>query len=233
MANKKLVNRKTYILSLGGSLIVPDEVDYRFVKKFTGLITKKVKEGDRFIIVCGGGGLNRKYNEAARKVRKMSNDELDWIGIYATRYNAQLIRILFGKLAYEKIITDPHKKVLTRKPVIIGAGYKPGWSTDYDAVYLAKSYGARSIVNLSNIDYAYDKDPKKYKNAKPIKDISWKDFRKIVGHKWEPRMNKPFDPIASREAEKLGLEVVILNGKKFRNLESYLDGKEFKGTVIS
>ena len=140
---------------------------------------------------------------------------------------------MFGYLACGEININPHQKILTKKPILIGAAYKPGWSTDYDAVYLAKTYGAKSVANLSNIDYAYDKDPKKYKNAVPIKSINWKDFRKIVGNKWEPRMNKPFDPIASREAEKLGLEVVILNGKKLKNFERYLNGKRFVGTVIN
>ncbi len=223
----------TFILSLGGSLIVPDEVDFQFVKKFKKLIEKKVSEGNKFIIVCGGGGLNRKYNEAGKKIRKLSNDELDWVGIHATRYNAQFIKIIFGNLVCDEIIINPHKKNSTKKPIIIGAGYKPGWSSDYDAVYLAKTYGAKKVANLSNIDFAYDKDPKKYKSAVPIKIIDWKGFRKIVGNKWEPRMNKPFDPIASREAEKLGLEVAILNGKKLKNLENYLDGKKFIGTVIS
>lgn len=231
MAKKK--SGEIYVLSLGGSLIVPDEVDYRFLKKFRELIMKKVKNGNRFIIVCGGGGLNRKYNEAAKKIRKLSNGELDWIGIYASRCNAQLVKILFGSLACDKININPHEKISTEKPILIGAAYKPGWSTDYDAVYLAKTYGAEKMANLSNIDYAYDKDPRKYKNAAPIKNINWKNFRKIVGNKWEPRMNKPFDPIASREAEKLNLEVTILNGKKLKNLENYLDGKKFIGTVIS
>ena len=228
----KIQTKKTYIISLGGSLIVPDEVDYKFIKKFRELILKKVKNGSKFIIVCGGGRLNSRYNEAGKKIRKLNNEELDWIGIHATRYNAQFIKILFGNFAHIEIIIDPHQKIITKKPIIIGSGYEPGWSTDYDAVYLAKTYGAKSVANLSNIDYAYNKDPKKYKNAVPIKNISWKDFRKIVGNKWEPRMNKPFDPIASREAEKLGLEVVILNGKNLKNLENYLDGGKFVGTVI-
>ena len=228
----KKQTQKTYVISLGGSLIVPDGVDYKFIRKFRELILKKVKAGSKFIIVCGGGRLNSKYNEAGKKIRKLNNDELDWIGIYATRYNAQFVKILFGNLVHNEIITDPHKKIITKKPIIIGSGYKPGWSTDYDAVYLAKTYGVKSVANLSNIDYAYDKDPKKYKDAVPIKNISWKDFRKIVGNKWEPRMNKPFDPIASREAEKLGLEVVILNGKKLKNFKNYLDGEKFVGTVI-
>ncbi len=227
------MDKKTFTLSLGGSIIVPNDVDYKFLRNFKELILKKVKEGNKFIIVCGGGSINKKYNEAAKKINKMTNDELDWIGIYASRCNAQFIRILFGNLAYEDIAINPHEKFETNKPIIVGAGYKPGWSTDYDAIYLAKTYGAKSVANLSNIDYAYDKDPKKYKDAKPIKNIRWNDFRKIVGDKWLPRMNTPFDPIASREAEKLGVNVSILNGHKIKNLENYLDGKKFIGTIIS
>lgn len=222
----------TYVLSLGGSLIVPEDVDHKFLKSFISLIAERTKKGDKFIIVCGGGGLNRIYNKAAQKVRPMSHEELDWLGIHATRYNAQLVRILFGKLAYEEVVINPYEKVQTRKPVIIGAGYEPGWSSDYDAVYLASTYGCKKVANLSNIDYAYDKDPREFKDAKKIKDISWENFRKIVGDKWEPRMSKPFDPIASREAQKLGLEVAILNGKKLKNFEKYLDAEKFAGTVI-
>ncbi|MCK5086338.1 MAG: hypothetical protein KAQ90_02405, partial [Melioribacteraceae bacterium] len=117
-----MLKNNVFVLSLGGSLIVPDEVDYKFVKEFKKLIEKKVSEGNKFIIVCGGGGLNRKYNEAGKKIRKLSNEELDWIGIHATRYNAQFIRIMFGDLVYREIIIDPHKKIITRKPIIIGAG---------------------------------------------------------------------------------------------------------------
>lgn len=223
---------KMFVLSLGGSLIVPDEVDSSFLKKFINLISERVKKGDRFIIVCGGGGVNRKYNNAAKKIKQLSNEELDWIGIHATRYNANFLRILFGELAYKDIVANPYKKIETDKSVIIGSGYEPGWSSDYDAVYLAKTYGIKNMANLSNIDYAYDKDPKEFPDAKKIKTISWADFRLIVGDKWEPRMNKPFDPIASREAQKLGLEVAILNGKKLANLEKYLDGEKFNGTVI-
>lgn len=222
----------TYILSLGGSLICPEEVDHKFLKDFIELIAKRTAQGDKFVIVCGGGGVNRKYNQAAQKVRPMSNLELDWLGIHATRYNAQLLRLLFGKLAYEEVVINPYEKVVTRKPVIIGAGYEPGWSSDYDAVYLADTYKIKKIANLSNIDYAYDKDPREFPDAKKIKETAWSEFRKIVGDKWEPRMSKPFDPIASREAEKLGLEVAILNGKKLKNLEKYLNGEKFQGTII-
>jgi uridylate kinase len=50
--------------------------------------------------------------------------------------------------------------------------------------------------------------------------------------KWDPGLNTPFDPVAAKEAEKIGLEVVVMNGKKLKNFENYLDGKEFIGTKI-
>lgn len=223
---------KTFVLSLGGSLIVPEKVDTDFLGRFIALIKARVASGERFIIVCGGGGVNRQYNQAAQEIRALTNEELDWLGIHTTRLNAQFIRLLFGALAYEDIIINPYEKVTTDKPVLVGAGYEPGWSSDYDAVYLAKTYDIPRLANLSNIDYAYDKDPNEFSDARKIEATSWAEFRKIVGDEWVPRMSKPFDPIASREAEKLGLEVAILNGRNLENLEKYLDGAAFQGTVI-
>ncbi len=226
------INRKTFILSVGGSLIVPGEVDAEFLKKFRALILEKVKEGDRFVIMCGGGKINSKYNEAVKEIVKPKDFELDWLGIYATRFNSMMVKILFGDLAHSEIIIDPVKKIKSKKPIIMAAGYKPGWSTDYDAVMIAKVSGAKTVINLSNIDYVYTDDPRINPEAKKIEKIGWKDFRRIVGNEWKPRMNKPFDPIASKLAEKSKLKVIILNGKNMENFKNCLEGKNFIGTVI-
>ena len=60
-----------------------------------------------------------------------------------------------------------------------------------------KNLNVKTIINMSNIDYVYDKDPKKNKDAKKIKNIFWRRYRKISGNKWEAGLNKPFDPIAA------------------------------------
>ncbi len=127
---------------------------------------------------------------------------------------------------------DPKKRVDFRERVLIAAGWEPGFSTDYDAVLLAKQFKVKTLINLSDVDYVYDKDPAKYRKVKPIKRISWKDFRKIVGDKWDPGLNKPFDPVASKEAQKMGLRVVMMNGRGLKNLDSFLLGRKFRGTVI-
>ncbi len=219
---------KTIIISLGGALIAPDGVDTDFVKNFSEFI--KGRE-ERCVIICGGGAIARRYQKAGRDLG-MEKDDLDWLGVYSTYVNAHLVKAMFGDLSHESIITDPSEPVETDKRVIIGAGWKPGFSTDFDAVKIAENLGAETIINLSNIDHVYDKDPKKNTDAKKIDSISWKDFRKLVGDDWDPGLNTPFDPIATKEAEKMGLSVAIMNGN-LENLAAFLDGKEFVGTTIN
>ena len=227
--------KETKIISVGGSIIIPKTgFDIKFLKKFRSLILKHVKQGQKFVLVIGGGGTCRQYQNAAKSVVKLSKDDLDWIGINTTVYNAKFVQMLFKDYAYKEVITDPRKQIKTNKSIIIAAGWKPGCSTDKGAVMLAKAYKAKEVINLSNIDFVYDKDPSKFKNAKKIKEINWKDFRKnIVGYKWVPGANAPFDPIASGQAEKMKLKVSILNGNELSEVDKVLNNKNFRGTVIS
>lgn len=222
-----------YIISVGGSLIVPEEIDTRFLSSFKQFIIKRIEKGDRFILIAGGGKTCRKYQQAAAQVSGIDNEEKDWLGIHSTRLNAHLLRTIFRLWANPRIITNIEEDDIDfKEKILVGAGWKPGWSTDYDAVLLARKYGAESIINLSNIDYVYSEDPKLNPSAKKYENISWKDFRKIVGDVWDPGMSAPFDPIASKEAEKSNLKVAIMNGKDFDNLNDFLDGKKFRGTLI-
>jgi uridylate kinase len=140
--------------------------------------------------------------------------------------------VLLGRLAEREIILDPTKKIKFRSPIILGGGWKPGFSTDYDAVVIASRTGAKRILNLSNIDYVYDRDPKKSKRAKRIPHISWRNYRKIIPRRWTPGLSTPFDPVAARLAERLRLEVNILGGKSISNIRACLLGTSFKGTSI-
>lgn len=115
---------------------------------------------------------------------------------------------------------------------MVAAGWRPGWSTDYVSTILAERLGAKKMLNLSNVKYVCDKDPKKFKDAKKIKQISWKDFREIVGSEWDPGLSMPFDPIASKHAQEIGLEVIIAEGSNIENLGRILNGKNFEGTII-
>ena len=224
--------QKRIVISLGGSLIVPDQIDIDFISSFVNLISDYTASGFKFIIITGGGNICRTYNNAIRSVVAPSNEDLDWMGIAATRLNAELIRIAFDGMAYEKIMLDPDELPDTDKSVIVGGGWKPGNSSDLAAVHIARASDAGKVINLSNIDFVYDKDPKKHEDAKPIESTSWSEFRSILPKDWDPGLNSPFDPIAAKESEELGLEVVIMNGKNIENLRKYLNGEVFTGTVI-
>ena len=224
------MEKKTIVISLGGSIIVPDQIDVSFLKKFKQIITR-LKE-DRFVIICGGGKICRNYQEAAKATSVIPKEDLDWIGIRATRLNAELVRSSFGDDAHKKVIHDPHEEIDGSGRIVIGAGFEPGSSTDLRAVQLAKRFGASRVINMSNIDYVYSADPKKDPHAERMESISWPAFRKLVGNEWDPGLNMPFDPIASREAEAVGLEVVII-GNDMENFERLLNGEKFRGTTIS
>jgi len=225
--------KEPIIISLGGSLIVPKTgIDFGFLKKFKKAIDEMTSQGYRFILICGGGMTARNYQSSAKKVIKLTRDDLDWLGIHATRLNAHLVRTIFRDTAHPVIVKNPTVKLNFKEKVLIGCGWKPGCSTDYDAVLLAKLYNAKKVINLTNIDYLYNKNPNIYKDAERILEIDWKGFRKIVGDKWDPGANVPFDPIASREAQKLGLEVILANGKKIKNLENIVKGGKYIGSRV-
>nr|QQK86978.1 uridylate kinase [Treponema denticola] len=227
------------VLSVGGSIVAPDKPDFDFLDKSSKTIRNWLLQDSsrKIIMVIGGGAPARDYQNAYRKVcdlRKApaKNDEADWIGIMATRLNAQLVKAVFEDLCPNPVVYDPTTVDMFGGQMLVAAGWKPGFSTDNDAVVLAERFSGNLVVNLSNIAKIYTDDPKKNPEARPIDSISWEDFIKIVGTEWVPGKNTPFDPIASQRAQKAGIKVICAAGKDIENLENILNGKDFKGTVI-
>ncbi len=225
------------VISLGGSLIGPNsKIDTDFLTRFNRFIREQLTQssGKQFFIVVGGGATARAYRDAGRDVvgHELTRDDLDWLGIHATRLNAQLVRTIFRDIAHPYVIK--HYEIIRKvtEPVVIASGWKPGWSTDFCSVLLCEDYGVKTVINLSNIDKVYNRDPKQFPDAKPIDKISWAEFRKLVGDEWVPGMNAPFDPVASQKAQELGIKVVVVNGKNFENLEKYFRSETFVGTTI-
>ena len=225
------------IISVGGSLVVPNGgIDTTFLSKFNNFIRKQLAKNKnrQFFLVIGGGTTSRHYRDAGRTVlgHELTSDDLDWLGIHATKLNAHLIRTIFRDVAHPYILK--HYEIIRKvsEPIVVAAGWKPGWSTDYPAVLLCEDYNVKTVINLSNIDKVYNKDPRKFKDAKSYDKISWEAFRKIVGDKWVPGIHAPFDPVAAKKAQDLGIKVVVMEGANLENVENYFNGKKFVGTVI-
>jgi len=183
--------------------------------------------------VTGGGAPARVYQKAYREIDAAPDDELlDWIGIAATRLNGSLVRAVFRQVCSDPVVTDPAEPAEFRGRVLVAAGWKPGFSSDFDAVLLAERFEARTVLNLSNISRVFTADPKVVPEAKPIDSMTWKEFRSLVGETWVPGKNAPFDPIAAMKAEEIGLTVIIACGRDLENTRAILEGRSFIGTTI-
>lgn len=228
--------KERIVISVGGSLIVPnDGVNTSFLIKLNTFIRDQLAShpNRQFFLVVGGGLTARHYRDAAQQVigHELTREDLDWIGIHATRLNAQLVRTIFRDIAHLTIVRDYD---IIRKPsegVVVAAGWKPGWSTDYCAILLCEDYGAKTVINMSNVQQVYDKDPREFPDAKPYSHLSWHEFRGLIGEEWSPGLHAPFDPVAAKKGEELGIRTIVV-GNDFANVENYLEGKDFLGTVI-
>ncbi len=235
MPKMHLVKNEPIVISLGGSLIAPSGgPDVHFLGAFRDFVLDLVHDGHRVVMICGGGRTCRNYIHAASEVTKIDPEDLDWLGIHATRLNGHLLRTIFRSVAYPNVIKNPMRTPRHwRQKVLIAAGWKPGWSTDYVACRIAGLLGVKHIINASNIECVFTADPKKDANAKPLKALSWKEYRLMVGDAWDPGLSAPFDPVASKYCQAHGMSVAIVDGTNLRNLDRVVTGEEFKGTLIS
>ena len=227
------MKKEVVVLSLGGSLIVPNDIDLGFLQKFKKVI-KKNSRNHKFIIVCGGGSIARKYISALRKAGL--NEEFQSLsGISATRMNARFMNYLFG---INPEIGIPHttetlmKYVKKQDIIFCGAlEYKPTQTSDSTAAELAKHFKA-PFINLTNVPGLYNKNPMEHKDARLILRISWNEFCSMAnGNKYKPGQHFVLDQTAAKIIAKEQIPTYIL-GKDLKQLEAVLKYRNFKGTLI-
>lgn len=222
------------IIHLGGSIIVGEEIQTSFLKEFRAFLLKFLKEGKRFVVVVGGGAICREYQNAAANIIDLSDEDKDWLGIHATRLNAHLLRAIFFDVAHPVVLDSPRKKIKNESAynLFIASGWRPGWSTDYVAVLMAKRFHTKKIIIATKVPYVYEEDVESNGNAKALKNLSWGEYRKIVGDTWIPGLRLPVDPIAAKLAQELKMEAMVIRGTDLENFGKVLRGEKFTGTVI-
>jgi len=227
---------KTIVVALGGSIVYPDEIDTEFLKKFKRYLTPFIQRGMRFVLVIGGGKLARRFQEAAHAVSKLTDDDKDWIGIHATRLNGHLLRTIFRDVA-DPVMIDSRRKIKRLiYPVTIAAGWRPGWSTDYVAMQLARDFGVGEAIIAGKPSHVYDRDPEKRVpgtvSAKPFDKLTWREYRRLIPAKWTPGMGVPVDPVAAKLGASEDLRAIVIDGRDLANFAALLNGKEFQGTIV-
>ncbi len=209
---------ETIVMSVGGSMIVPDQIDTDFLTNLKQLITEEIAAGKRFVIITGGGKTSRRYVNAARAFTNVTQTQMDEIGIAACQMNAALLRPILSDV---DVLINPDVDL-----------YQPGASSDRAATRTAVRHGAKKVINLSNISHVYTADPKKDPAAEKLEDITWADFREIIPKEFTPNLSSPFDPEAAKEAQAHDIEVATISGENLTELKKYLAGESFVGTRI-
>lgn len=225
--------QKVLVISLGGSLIMPEKMNAHFLINFVKTLRRHYRSC-KFVIVCGGGIIARKYINALRLEGK-SKKELAMAGIRTTKMNALFVMQLFGKKANDSLPKDMEEvrnNLPKNKVVVCGAlRYAPNSTSDGTAAKIAHFLKA-DFINMTDVKGLYTDNPKKNPNAKFIPKISWKNFgERALKIKFRAGQNFVLDQQAAILIRKHKIKAYIL-GSDLKNLSKLLSGKNFVGTTI-
>ena len=226
---------ETVVLSLGGSVLIKEnEPDTTYIRALAKVLLG-VSSRYKLYVVTGGGKVARNYIESGRD---LGADEtfLDEIGIEVTRLNARLLITALGDKAFHSPPKNYDEALHAGKShtIVVMGGVSPGITTDAVSSLLAERVKAKRLVNATSVDGAYTKDPKKDSSATRIPKMNHKDLVELVGR--SPATagpNNVFDSVGAMVLERSKIELAIVDGKDLSNLIDALEGKKFKGTLVS
>lgn len=222
------------VVSLGGSVIVPDDNDDVFLKRFSEMVASLCDRYQIFL-VCGGGKIARYYIKVGRDLG-LTEPDLDEMGILSTRINATLVAYSLGDISVGKVPTDileAHRLERRGKVVVMG-GTVPGHTTDAVSAMLAKEVRAARIINGTSVDAAYTADPRKDPRAERLSKITHQQLYELVNvglHGAGP--SNVFDRLGAQIARDNHIDIAIVDGRDLDEMRAAIEGKPIKGTVVS
>jgi len=221
---------ETIVISIGGSVIISEDADVSFFKRFVNLLNKLSSKYKIFIVI-GGGKTARKYIKLGRELG-LSEETLDDLGIKMTRINAKLLASII-ETSNKKIpsTTDEANKI--NKPIVVMGGTIPGHSTDLVGAELAEKSGADRFIIATNVDGIYDKDPNKYHDARRLREIPIEELIEKYGTEWNVAgSNVVIDGPALDVIDQIKIPTFVVNGKRLDQLEKAMTNQKFSGTRI-
>lgn len=223
------MEKEILVISVGGSRIIPNKIDISFLKMLKKEISILARK--RKVVICTGGGLvSRQYIDAARKL-KLKPFFQDSVGIAATRLNASLVSSMLGANDHIPSSIEEICWLSRKHNIIVCGGMRPGQTSDGTTAEIAAALKARFIINLTNVKGLYDKDPRKYKNARFISEISHAEFAGMIAKiKRKPGQHFVLDYAAALIARHCGISIIITN--RLAEIGKFLKGKNFSGTLI-
>ena len=219
------------VFALGGSVIMPREGDAENIRRYAQVFKSIKERGHDICIVVGGGYIARRYISIARA---FTNEAFcDEIGIMATRMNSMVLIAALGDYTVKKVPEDfkEAEMILNLKKIVVMGGTHPAHTTDAVAASLAEYIDADLLVIATNVDGVYDRDPRKYRDAKKIEILTTKELVDITkSYTIEAGSSSIVDPLASRIIDRAGLKTVVIKGTP-EEIMNVIEDKH-RGTLI-
>ncbi|MEM1644865.1 MAG: UMP kinase [Ignisphaera sp.] len=215
---------KKILIKISGKIASPDNP--QLVKEYADTIVDLYRRGYRLAIVVGGGRYARSYITSA-KILGLNDGQADMVGIEIARVNALLLALAIGDDAYTPIprnIDDLRIAWNTGKITVIG-GLQPGQSTAAVAAVVAESLGIKTILYATDVDGVYDKDPRKYNDAKKLDVVTIDQLKEIISQRFEAGGYELLDPISIQIIKRSCIEVIVFNGTNAQNIYKALENQ--------
>ncbi len=180
---------KRVIIKISGEALAGETgfgLDSNVISYVVGQIKKVRDLGVEVGIIVGGGNFWR-----GRQAQEMDRTTADHMGMLATIMNSLALQdalekngmptrvqtaLTITRIAEPYILRKALRHLEKGRVVIFACGTgNPYFSTDTGASLRAAEIGAEVLLLAKNIDGVYDKDPKKYPDAKKYDEISYID----------------------------------------------------------
>ena len=222
------------VLKLGGSLLYDDtgRILINMVRDYVKGVDFIIEDGHSMVIVVGGGRPARVFISAARALGA-TEAQCDWLGIKVARNNAELFCAALGDIAYPKVVEtlEELETAIQFGKVVLMGGLNPGQSTNAVAALVAETVQADILLNATNVDGVYDKNPK-ISGAKKLDTVTVEELSLILaGSGTRAGEYKLFDPVAIRVVARSKIPTVIFNGNDPLNFRQVMKGARI-GTRI-
>jgi uridylate kinase len=227
------VEHMRIVVRIGGS-VVANPINTDLMSKYADIIQTIKAQGNEVAVVVGGGALAREFIGLAKNLGLDMNAQ-DEIAISCSRLFAQLFLKKLGDAACSKVAVtlDDAAQCLTEGKVVVMGGLKPGITTDTVAALVAERVDAELLLKGTDQNGVYDKDPRKFSDAKKLDCLSIEDLTKIFGqNEHKAGIHQIIDPEAIKVLMRKPLKIVVVNGFKPENMLAALRGENV-GTVIT
>ncbi|MGC8850468.1 MAG: UMP kinase [Candidatus Bathyarchaeia archaeon] len=217
-----------------GGFAFKEELDASLLRGYSNEIRKLSGEGHQLLIVTGGGKTARRYIDTSR-ILGASEALCDMLGIEMSRVNAFLLVSSLWDIAYRRVPSSLEEAVAAvrpGKPVIMG-GLQPGQSTNAVAALAAELTHADLLVNLTDVEGVYSKDPKIYGDAKLLEEVTVEQLEAILSSQ-DLRAGgyKLMDPLALNIIKRGRINTVILSGLNPENLRRAVRSERIGTRII-